>query len=366
MASKPYQHLRSIKDSRSSPEPDHGRTNRFHRSETPSPAQGLEIHHNRVRLEADDSPSQRISMERIRERVLADFKAGIVGCHYVYEDSDADTVFEGEDQEPEPISVSTHSDSRENPFDTFQLGDRQTSETPVETPLTPFPGQMSTSAHDWAFQPALAMRPHHNDEAEVIPDSPRYDEDVDCDCCGYQIEDDNDTQTRGELVPLIMPGDSGYISGPDRGPGKTPYNTMREEFNIMSPKRRMSIYDILCDPPFKRPKSSHKYGNCQASDEDTVQIVAPPSSPVMPLCDIDRKRSSSPDRNHVVEDWVMLNRLHVDDAHLDDSVLACASSVSFLDEIEARRVMMDSWDEELAEDFRRSAKEANREELYTN
>jgi hypothetical protein len=280
-------------------------------------------------------------MEQIRERVLADFNAGIIGCHCVYEDSDADTVFEGEDQELEPISVSTHSETRENPFDTVHREDRQPSETPLQTPLTPFPGRMAISAHDWAIQPAFDARTQQNVEVEVIPDSPRYDEDVDCECCGYQIDDN--ARTEGELVPLIMPGDSGYISGPDRGPGKTPYNRMKEEFNIMSPKRRMSIYDILCDPPFKRPKSNHSFDNDETIYENSAQIVAPPSSPVMPSCDNDRRRSTSPDRSHVVEDWVMLNRLHVDDSHLDDSVLACASSVSFVDEIEARRVMMDSW-----------------------
>jgi hypothetical protein len=297
-------------------------------------------------------------MERIREKVLADFNAGIVGCHYVYEDSDADTMFEGEDQEVEPISVSCHSEAREDPFDTVHMGVRQPSETPLESPLTPFPGQMTVSAHDWAIQTARRTPSQQDVEVEVIPDSPRYDDDVECECCGYQIDDDS--RTEGELVPIIMPGDSGYMSGPEGGPGKTPYNTMKEEFNILSPKRRMSIYDILCDPPFKRPKPTHNYDN----DDDSSQIVAPPSSPVMPLCDLDRKGSPSPDRGHVGEDWVVLNRLHVGSPQHYDSVLACASSVPFLDEIEARRVMMDSWDQELAEDFRRQAEEANCE-VYT-
>jgi hypothetical protein len=350
--SQPYQHLLHLQTSRHAPEPTHhDRRNRFDRSRGPSPTPGLELHQSQVKLEVDDAPSNR-SMERIREKVLADFRAGIVGCHYNYEESDVDTEFEGE---ADPFSVSAHSDTRYDPFDSLQhLGDRYHSESPLESPLTPFPFDTSTSTHDWAIQPAPGWKGHQDVEVDMIPDSPNYDDDFECECCGYQIDDAHTGQS--QVVPLIMAGDSGYMSTPDDYPDNT-----SQEATLFSSKRRMSIYDMLCDPPFKRPRSiDHQNG-----DDDATFIVAPPSSPVqgaMPFSDLDRTANSSPDRSRVVEEWVMLNRVHTNSPELGDDVIACASSVAFLDELEARQVMMESWDRDLEEDFRREAEEANADE----
>jgi hypothetical protein len=316
------------------------RRNRFDRSRGPSPTPGLEV---------DDAPSNQ-NMERIREKVLADFRAGIVGCHYNYEESDVDTEFEGE---ADPISVSAHSDTRDDPFDSLRPGDRYHSESPLESPLTPVPFDSSTSTHDWAIQPASDRKGHQDVEVDMIPDSPNYDDDFECECCGYQIDDAHTGQS--EVVPLIMAGDSGYMSTPEDYPDNI------SEATLFSPKRRMSIYDMLCDPPFKRPRSiDHQNG-----DDEAAFIVAPPSSPVqgaMPFSDLDLTPSASPDRSRVVEEWVMLNRLHPNSPVLGDDVIVCASSVAFLDELEARQVMLESWDRDLEEDFRREAEEANADE----
>lgn len=334
--SEAYQHLLAHQTSRYGPDASQDeRANRFERSPCPSPITTPD-------RKVDENPCDS-NMEHVRARIMVDFRAGFIGCHYNYEASEVGTEFEEDSQAVTvPAQISIHTTALEGNNDP---------ESPVDSVFTPLDNSIST--HDWAVHPALRKTPNHI-EVDTVPDSPAYDDEVECDCCGYDIDDAN---SQSQVVPLVMAsaGDSGYMSAHD-SPQYTPNRTTRQFQSPRSPKHRMAISDILCDedtPPSKRPRS--------IDDQPAAyHLIAPPSSPVQGFAefsnDLDHWNFSTG-----VEEWVLLNRFQTASPEAADIVIACEDSLSFLDETEARRVMLESWDRELESEFVREAEEANAE-----